>query len=338
MTTPSTNEQEMLTMSYIAYVGMWGEAAQNQTALSGLMNGFMAKLAPVAGKWKTVWGPGVSFGRIHLISNQNVMFVARDQRNPAHLAVVVRGTNPLDLSNIMFEVDDVLDQKAWPSGNPPSGLKPKVAHGVQTGLDILLDMRPVAGVPGIGLTLVDFLKQEAARSDAPLDVVTTGHSLGGSLCAALALRLADIRRDWDPTGKASVSTVPVAGCTPGNSDFAKYFDSSMSGRCTRIHNSLDIVPLMYNFDDMAKIEKIYEPTMHTSGIFKAASKAAVFAMKLGGVEYQQIMRNAPALKGSFYPKTKTFLMQMLSQHVQGYVDLLGLHDQITVQELFEAHV
>jgi hypothetical protein len=327
-------QQEMVTLSLLAYVGIWGKAAHHETDLLTLINRFLATLEPVQ-NWQVAWGPAVKPSHFH-ISNEHVIFAVQDRRNPARYAVVIRGTNPLSLHNILGEVDSI-SQKAWPYAEP-EGLEPKISTGVDTGLSELIELKAGEGTLAEGLTLTEFLTQLAAQCDGPLEVVTTGHSLGGALSPAMALWLVDTQTDWDPAGRATVSTVPVAGFSPGNADFATYFEQKLAARTQRVRQTLDAIPYMYAKDDMEKIATLYAPLIPNSSVFHISAEASILYMKLMGVSYQQIMTASAPLEGELHVESTRFVEQMLWQHVEGYLHLLGLEDSVNVKDLLEAHV
>jgi hypothetical protein len=336
-------QQEMLTLSYIAYVGMWGEASRKPAVLAALIESFLQKLKPVQGNWELAWGPAIFESSQQIFSAQNMMFVVRDTRQPCRFAVVVRGTDPLNLANITMEVDAYNKQEPWPYGKPPANLTPMIAEGVQTGLNILQTIQPVSGLPGAGLTLSLFLAwagvqaAEGAKNPVPTEVVTTGHSLGGALSPVLALWLADTITQWRPDGKASVSSVPFAGFSPGNADMSSYYEDRLGAVTQRVYQSLDVVPHMYASAQMKQISTVYAPLIPYSAMFELTSQAAIISMELAGISYTQLQPETAPLTGSLYKDQTGFLGQMLTQHVQGYIDLLGLTDEIDVKELLGAN-
>jgi len=55
----------------------------------------------------------------------------------------------------------------------------------------------------------------ASAATATASVCFTGHSLGSALSATLAFAMRDAQAQWDPTGKATVTTINFAGPTAG---------------------------------------------------------------------------------------------------------------------------
>jgi triacylglycerol lipase len=119
--------------------------------------------------------------------------------------------------------------------------------GFQIGLQAVLTT-PSSLNPGMG-DLTDVLN--GLPGTARLTI--TGHGLGGTMAATLALRV------HETLGKlaAHLECYAFAGATAGNAAFAQYSDSVLRGRLTRVWNSLDIVPHAWNSSDLAQIDSIY---------------------------------------------------------------------------------
>jgi hypothetical protein len=336
-----TERQEMLTLSYLSYAGMWGSSARDPSLLYKLLTELIDELEPVHGRWKIVWGPGVSRSPLEL-TDSNVMFVAQDAAQSDRYAIVIRGTNPLSLTDIL-SVSDIFTQKKWRYGNPPGGLKPRVAAGVHNALGELRHMRVSAGLPGQGQTLIGFLKETAAASSKPLDIVTTGHSLGGTMASTVALWLLDSQGTdvsladfWDPAAAATVTSIPFAGFSAGDHDFAAYSDLRLGTRCDRVYQTRDVVPHTYAAKDMRSIKHIYAPDIETSPLFATAIDLSLVKLALGGIAYRQIRQDIEPLQGKVNPDQPQFLTQMLWQHVEGYLALLDLTHFVDVQRILKA--
>jgi hypothetical protein len=151
----------------------------------------------------------------------------------------------------------------------------------------------------------------------PINVCVTGHSLGGSLATALALYLRDNQQEWDPSSKATVTTINFAAPTAGDSAFATHFDSQFAytGACPLptwadpniaitstsfadcVRNQYDVAPLVWNGGDMGKIEGLYSsdpfiiPHIGTSEIISAIQSATA------NCGYTQVQAGQPVLPG-----------------------------------------
>ncbi|MBE9235327.1 hypothetical protein IQ227_04550 [Anabaena aphanizomenioides LEGE 00250] len=79
-------------------------------------------------------------------------------------------------------------------------------------------------------------------STEPIEVWTTGHSLGGSLCQLAALAL----RRWFGSvedGGLLIKVYAIAGCKIGNQAFVDFYNQQIGAELSyRIENTLDIIP------------------------------------------------------------------------------------------------
>src|SRR5262249_6813246 len=140
----------------------------------------------------------------------NVMYVAKNTATPPQYVVAIAGTNYNSVWDVLIEDFLVSVQTPWIYGNPAASSAPSISAGTFIGLSILQVLTPGAPMPGANQTLTTFL---SGPSGQPIDVITTGHSLGGALSPVLALFLADTRALWDPAGRATIACEPTAGPT-----------------------------------------------------------------------------------------------------------------------------
>jgi len=120
-------------------------------------------------------------------------------------------------------------------------------------------MKPSSTVPGGGSTLVEFL---ATITRNPVQIAVVGHSLGGALAPTAALWLADTQgflSHWDPHRNATLSALPTAGPTAGNSAFAAYSGKKLGAGLTPYYNTLDVVPHAWQASMLAEIPGLYVP-------------------------------------------------------------------------------
>ncbi|AXF25545.1 lipase [Burkholderia pyrrocinia] len=97
--------------------------------------------------------------------------------------------------------------------------------------------------------LADFL-----RTLQPSSVINViGHSLGGALASAIVLYL----KNQSGLQTHTYHCQTFAGPTAGNKAFADYFNEQMRGNAVRIFNSLDIVPMAWNADDILNVKTVY---------------------------------------------------------------------------------
>jgi hypothetical protein len=320
-----TVRQQMATLAFLAYLG--GDLKGSDDKVEEVLAPCMKKALqeqPLAAGWELAWGPAVykfSVGEL----DDNMMYAVRHSANPAHLAIVVRGTNPPALLDWLVEDFDVSDQVTWEYGDPPSGAK--ISKGTSEGLLHLQTMTP-AGAPQ--QTLIDFLREQAKTYPA-LQIDVTGHSLGGALSPVLALWLADTEREWNQNWSPSQGTrfavYPLAGPTPGNSEFAVYYDASIGPSTDRMHNPYDIVPLAWNVETLATMADLYEPVAHADAILRGLIDGLRDLAKDKG--YTQIEPDAPALPGALNDAEKDYLKQAAWQHHCGYQCALGIDVALT---------
>lgn len=294
-----------------------------------LYSSVVAGLVKTATPWEVVWGPAV----LQYPSDGyalNAMYVASPIGQPTRFVIAVAGTNIPSALDWFLEDFNVSIQVPWTA--PPAAGSPAISMATASGLSILVTTKPSAGLPGAGLTLQQFLSR-ATLSSAALQVETTGHSLGGALSPALALWLADHQgtpTGWDPKKVATVSAMPTAGATPGNLDFASYYDSRLGTSTQRFHNSLDVVPHCWNLTTMGQLPTLYAPAIPESrGIDTLVSQATAAASK---GDYAPIMPTAPPIIGTLNSSLvnpvataeANYLAQMGYQHTTAYYIVFGL--------------
>lgn len=187
----------------------------------------------------------------------NTMYVARD-RATATYYVGIAGTNSISVPNWILE-DFQVGALATPWANPssvPAGAQ--VFAGTALGLSFLQEITPLAGMPGAGQSIAQFLQSErdSQQSGGGISAVrVSGHSLGGALSPVLALWLQD---EVLPT-TVNVTANIYAGATPGNAAFQQYYNSRPLAQYTQVvDNSLDMVPHAWGADTLAAIPSLYE--------------------------------------------------------------------------------
>lgn len=329
-------EQVMLTLSYIADLG--GDITTRTCEASSQMEGMITNALntqPLVEDWELVWGPGMyrfPLARFY----DNLLYVARNKSDPTQYTIVIRGTNSKAVLDWVLEDFWVIGETPWNHviGKPPfSGIDPKISNGTNLGINILRSIQACPGLPGEGTTIIDFFNIElSSPKTRSATVWVTGHSLGGALSATLALFLNDTQGtdslfQWDPDNIANVLSIPFAGPTAGNSDFATYTEQRMGGSIQRVINTLDIVPLAWEKDTFATIPDLYQSLPNP--IAMTTSEEVLFEAVKQVVKlynYQQFNKSGPnltTLNGMEGPPD-TYLGQVGYQHVCGYPILLGI--------------
>lgn len=283
------------------------------------------------GDWDIVWGPAV-FKDVLSTYADNVMMVAKGTANsslPGQLVVAVAGTNMDSWYDWLVEDLWVFQTTPWPTTNPNPGTHACISKGTADGLSHLLKLIPSPGMPGSGYDLKDFLGATAASLLAPTVITVTGHSLGGALSPVLALHLEETQATWDPSGKIILGCMASAGPTPGNSDFAQYYDRTAVGRATsRQCNAMDLVPHAWAQSTLKEVSTLYVPEIRQN--WEIDALVDVLKFLASGKDYAPICANAPPLLGTINQAAidrsssilDQFVAQVSYQHVYAYFDLL----------------
>lgn len=258
-----TEAQEMMTLSTIAYAA---EDTNNYRQIRLAIAKELGASSVLAKNFQLVW-LGIS------PDWANLMYVARDIRETARYAVVVRGTDWNFLADLKQDFC-VLEKHDWPTASPPNP-SIYVAEGAWDGLQALLattsnvvNMTP----PPIEMpaTMESFFLAEALGStfDTDLDIFVTGHSLGGAMATVVGLWLSETASKWVlRPQKVNFKTYTFASPTVGNQDFARYYNgqtnnSQVGWEAFRVYNEQDAIPFAY-----ADMKDLAENGIPLTGIF-----------------------------------------------------------------------
>lgn len=290
-----------MTLSTIAYAG---ENADYKATKTAIENELAKSQYATGGNWKLVWGPG--------ITDKNLMYVAQNQLNPNRYSLVIRGTDFDFFSNI--KEDFWVSQVKYPYATSANGT-PMVSHGALFGLQNLQK----AIDPGTGQTLEDYLKMLIARSS--VDLIVTGHSLGGCLASLALIWLYDTIPTWGiNANNVQLSGYTFAAPTAGNSDFANYFNAKVGSNCFRVVNPLDVVP--HGWAGLLSVIFKRIPT-NVPLFIDSVIIGAILYLKCKGWSYQQLNTETPLRKVQI-PSSVNYLTQVEDQHDgNSYLYLLG---------------
>lgn len=334
--------QQMLTLSYIAYAGyrLIGTDRHNALKIRPMIENDLAEELPTKGEWRLVWGPAVDEVLISLFDD-NLAYIVQNINKPNQFAVVFRGTNPISITDWVFEDFLVVLRFPWRVGRKAYPRGAKISHSSHLALRKVTNVVAPAGLPGAGTTIQEFLAIQVQTQPEPLEIFVTGHSLGGAISPTFGLLLRQtqgvngipINQQWDPEGSADIKVVSFAGPTAGNSTFAEYSDSLLPpDKMDRLANSKDIVPHAWNQSSLAQLYDLYEPIAPAGFLFTGVITAARLASLFG--DYTQVNAAQPYLEGTTDPRYPDYFQQIIFQHVVAYPDLLGLHGVLDPYKYF----
>jgi hypothetical protein len=163
---PPITEEVLLTLAGLSYRG-FADPGPGESHLDGVRRALLdglATLAPVAGEWNLVWGPATTRDRGDLFDSA-AMYVVRSRPEPARHVVVIRGTNPISISDWLWGDFWVWKTAPWP-GDPTGAAQ--VSMSTARGLHQLQAMRS-------GRMMLPPAKDPArpAPSQAALDALTS---------------------------------------------------------------------------------------------------------------------------------------------------------------------
>jgi hypothetical protein len=355
------NLQRIFCLSYLSNISAFfsGSREKIQKFTTDALNLALDLTRDLIGQWELVWGPCVFQSEKNPDNKaDNTMYVAMNRDLQGYPQYVIAIAGSMSLYDYWIEDFKVKNTCKWPyyKDNPP-GLTPWISEGTQIGLDILTANTGNEQMKSNGKSIYDFLKDLMKDQKEKVEIVVTGHSLGGALSAALALYLADLKDEWDPERYAVLSAYPTAGPPIGNYDFVTYFESRIGCSTTRIWNRIDLVPHLWNMLDEALC--LYFPEVPPGPYVQALMNfLKSLTVKIGKDNkdkdidkiihkriYAQLKPHTPGLPGHVVdlfnlglerPDPKTveekvinffnFFAQAEYQHVLSYPSLLGLYD------------
>ena len=232
--------------AYLAYFAYIDQALDtpNPADFSQLLGKVPAGAAN--GPWTLTWGPALNDGTL--------CYVAKGADGT--YGVAFRGTNTDDEVTGWFQ-NIVEDGSAtlvpWLYSSASSTLE------ITTGTNIALALAAAATDPATGISLLDYLRGLAAAG--PLELIVTGHSLGGALAVAAT--------GWlqDQLGKLAPTTFTLwphsfAAPTTWNKPFADWFATTF--KYYAAVNGNDIVPMAWaDLDILLKTYPSPYPSLYT---------------------------------------------------------------------------
>ncbi len=229
-----------------AYVSKVASSVLGDSIIQGL----------IGNDWASVWGPVVYSNNTtgaSVIADNTLGCYYSPSNNL--FVIPVAGTNPGSMFDWLSEDLDVSSVVSWSTiAGAGSG---NISTGTNTGLQILLSMKDSGGSTMLQ-ALAAFISKNSIKKAT---VAVGGHSLGGALSPVLALFMLNQQSTWDPGKTQSISVFPTAGPTPGDGDFAAYYNGVITDKqltYSSIYNTLDVVPLAWAASDIATIPSIYD--------------------------------------------------------------------------------
>lgn len=291
----------------------------------------------------------------YVAAPSNTVLVAFRKTNnvTTDYVVAIAGTNANSAYATFTEDGKVIHLDKWPYGD--TGVKDvRIAKGSRDGVDALLYK--------MGDSLVDYL---AGISDENINLIFTGHSLGGGLCPALALaimnpgtKVAQQVIDNAKTFKWTSLIQPTAAPDIGNAGFVSSVEALFKPQKgtspfvynRKIWNSLDMVPHAWSQHYLKEINTLYDDDgLKTPGYVKCLIDTIDDAIRLAnlGNPYRSLdPKKESQFKGKFKKFNNCsdckdvpeglceFMTEVLYQHIPAYAIAFGLPKQFA--DLFPA--
>lgn len=311
-------------MAIISYFGTWSSDTK-KIALS------IAQLVEDAiPNQDIVWGPALHRPLLG-IGTDALVFVTCD-RNSGVLTLVIRGTNPFELSQWLIQDFLVGELVPWSkllsetrpwferlfnlirkktsrdgvrarSGNEET---PAVSLSAAIALKLHLAIKPAAGLPGYGRSLGSFLRKQARRGS---ELIFCGHSLGGLLAGIMGLWFTE-------RGGSAPRIISFGAPCGGNDGFATLTEKQIS-RIYRVVNPFDIAPRVWNHENMLGLMEIY-PDVEPGIALKISWEVMLELVEKKN--YRQTLN--PINTAAVLFKPRHYLIQAIMQHVLPYMALL----------------
>jgi len=134
-----STEQVMQTLALLSTRGFWNFRKRNQERLSRAISEGLEEFKTLNGDWKLIWGPG-TYRYLGSAFDSSMMFVVQNTRHPARFAIVVRGTNPVDVYDWLLGDFLAHRQVPWHPSEIDVAPGAKLSLSTALGLKILLNM------------------------------------------------------------------------------------------------------------------------------------------------------------------------------------------------------
>jgi len=271
------------------------ENSKNKVTIATAISNALLKAGDT---WELIWLD------LSLIDKGNLMYMVANKKVPGQYAIAHRGTDWKFLSNIIEDLA-VFTQDVYPYAQPLNQ-QIKISHGALIGLQILQNMHsPVTGIsapPDIqsNVSILNLIKSLVLTSDneTDLDIMITGHSLGGALATIFSAWLIDSCKQWKlRPDKINFKTYTIAAPTVGNMAFCNYYNSACNQNTIkfssyRIHNLQDLVP--HAFDNLLGLLNCGVPLDAIfSDVLKVSVQGVNGIFELKGINYAAVGTDMP---------------------------------------------
>ncbi len=339
----TSEERLAVELSFLSYAGFWlADTDEAEDAVAEILG----RLAP---DQEIVWGPVAHRSGSGLLDSATdaLLFVCRD-RDTGSYNVVLRGTNPISILEWVVQDFQVVERLSWRDivpGRAPADAW--ISEGTAKAVEMRAGLRPGPARPGAGLSLVEALALFLERSGEGCRFAFEGHSLGGLLAPVTALYLVDALEAEgraDLLGKLDLDVYGFAGPTAGNSVFAQYLSTRLSGassgaadrtpesgtpkpaplrssRVARYANDLDIATLVWDERAMQAMGSLYLPQIKMKGLTKALYNVCLDMAR--GKGYAHPCERIPVPSAVIPVKGRIYLLEAAYQHCIPYLDMLA---------------
>ncbi len=227
--------------------------------------------------WKRVWGPAVTIRRSDMIKGNpyvaSASYTIFQQQGTDNYVVGIEATNEYSYYDWRTLDFNVATTNKWTEICPDAGETSGVlSHGTYLGLNTLINLNSVLDEQKSGVAFLDNIIADAKNNNKQVNIVVTGHSLGGALSPVFALYMQDHVETANATANANVYCMSTAGATPGDDAFAAYYNSKLLKNSVRVWNFLDVVPRGWDRDLMTAIKD----GQGGGGLYSASGSSVAF--------------------------------------------------------------
>ncbi|MDJ0515251.1 MAG: hypothetical protein QNJ74_03000 [Trichodesmium sp. MO_231.B1] len=257
------------------------------------------KVQQLIGKWELVWGVNIYQSK-HSVVADNTMYVAKyaESLDIDKYVISIIGTNPFSTYAVLCEDARFFYVQKWNEGKPWNSKKSAAytdEPAVPSGLSLALEIQMVRMKDSEGNVLVDILREIVSKATKPVEITVAGHSLAGAIAPMLGLSLLDCQSEWDSKNIVTIKVASLAGITPGNEAFAKYYQKKLGDRTQRILCDKDIIPYLATIDGFDITPNLYAPEISNNVLI-----SRTFKIIEKGTEQQKFtpISNTPAYPGN----------------------------------------